>query len=399
MSLKRVLPSELTQEPILLSDVYSFARRRSGRANRLIRLQVKLLTLLGERVTFAGSTLLRDPFTIDLFNEMSPAFEEGLIVPDLRDEAESFEHLAELREQKGVTKDLRGHVRRLDTKIKQVISFDADEVSDLYYHGLIGIINELIDRAPDPRDREIYHAIKETLAASPGRLTLEYVKSMGNTLERANSFKRLAELLYCITGGEVVGATILIPGCFIDEKTLWRDLIPQGEFSAPQLQAFEALLRYYAIDITKLEFLSSEEIVDLRQDIRLGEAVSELKKIAADARATLILDPELASDYKKATIHLSRTIEEIVGEACKFEVKKDKVFYWVWDLAWDFSGLPFSNLTQRLVKTLTRRLSSIPYIRRLAYSGTPLSDVAAVLQDSLLGAKTESRSLAVLEKK
>jgi hypothetical protein len=385
MALKRLKPGEINRRPILLSDIYSFARRRSGEENRLLKIKIKLLILFGQNITFAGSALLLDRFVIDLFNEMRPFFEAGYIVPDLRNEADSFQHSAEIRTFGQASRTFMAHAEMLDSAVKDVIEFDSFEVSDLYSHGLIGFIDEAVAATTDKEEVESLLKASEIIVSTKDPLTLDNVKSLAEPLKNPNDFKRMAELLYCISGGEVVGAHTFLPGYFIKEKSLWGDLLPRAYFTTQELQVIESLFEYYAIDVSRLEFLSPPQVMQLRNDRRISDALADLNNIVTKAHEALIINFETAEDYKRAVTNVSSTINSLVREACAGAMHKDKWFYLIQAIVVDLASIPFSNLGTRVVRRFVNWLGSSRYSGILGKSMTPMSTAAEVIRNKLMG--------------
>jgi hypothetical protein len=393
MTLNRLRPDEFERRPILLSDIYSFARRRSGEENRLLKIKIKLLILFGQEITFAGSVLLLDRFVIELFNEMRPFFEAGYIVPDLRSEADSFQHSAEIRTASRASKKLMAHSANLDATVSKVIEFDSFEVSSLYSYGLLGFIDEVASATADREEVERLLKIREIIASIQTPFTLDYVKGLAESLKHPNDFKRMAELLYCVSGGEVVGAHTFLPGYFIEEKVLWGDLLPRTYFTTHELQVIESLFEYYAIDVSRLEHLSPEQVIELRNDRRVSGALAELDKIVTAANEALILTTSTVDDYKKAVANASSTINSLVREACNADVRKDKWFYFIQDLVVDVAAIPFSNVGTRVMRRFVNWLNSSRYSGMLGKSMTPLSTSAEVIRNKLMGLEGASGAL------
>jgi hypothetical protein len=371
-------------KPILLSDIYSFARRRSGNENRLLKIQLKLLILFGQTITFAGSTLLDDPFVIGLFDEMMPYFKEGHIIPDLRREADSFQHLAEIRRSEYPSKRVWSNTKALDTNVMRVINFDAFEVSNLFSHGLAGHIDEVLKRTDDNEESEQLLKFIEDITTSTVPLTLAFVRQLTQNLKRPNEVQRIAELMYCISGAEVVGAHAFLPGYFIEEKSVWGDLLPRTYFTSHEMKVIESLFEHYAIDVSRLEFLSPQVVIELRNDRRIRDALAELRKIVRKAHESFILDTSAAADYRKVSAHVSGTINQLIKEACKREDRREKIFYLTQDVVIDLANIPFSNIGGRVIKRfvnwLTARRTGV-----LGKSMTPLLTGATVIRERLTG--------------
>jgi|ERR1043166_395606 hypothetical protein len=379
--------------PLLLSDVYAFARRRSGDENRLLKIKLKLLVLFGQTITFAGSTLLKDPFAVQLFDEMKPFFKEGYIIPDLRGEAYSFQHLAEIRRAEQVTKGIVSHAKTLDRDIVRVINFDSFEVSSLYSHGLAAYINEAAKQTEDSEELEQLLQLNEKIVTSKVPLTLDYVKDLAKTLKNSNDVKRMAELMYCVSGAEVVGAHTFLPGYFVEEKSLWGDLLPRVYFTSHEIKVIESLFEHYAIDVSRLEYLSPEEVIELRNDRRISDAIVQLRKIVNKASDSLVFDLSVADDYRQLLSHVAVVVNQLVKEACKREDRMEKVFYVTRDVVVDLANIPFSNIGARLVNRFVNWLGASHRTGPLGLSMTPLLTAATVLRDKLTGVN-EHREIA-----
>jgi hypothetical protein len=372
-------------KPILLSDIYSFARRRSGNENRLLKIKIKLLILFGQTITFAGSTLLDDRFVIRLFDEMRPYFKEGYIIPDLRREADSFQHLAEIRRSEYPSKRIWSNTEALDTDIARVINFDASEVSNLFSHGLAGHIDEALKQTDDKEESDQLMKFSEGITTSTVPLTLGYVRQLTKNLKRPNEMQRIAELMYCITGAEVVGAHTFLPGYFIEEKLLWGDMLPRTYFTLHEMKVVESLFEHYAIDVSRLEFLSPQGVIELRNDRRIIDAMAELSRIVRKARESFVLDTSAAADYRKASAFVSGTINQLVKEACKREDRREKIFYLTHDVVIDLANIPFSNIGGRLIKRFVNWLGASRRTGVLGKSMTPLLTGSTVIREKLTG--------------
>jgi hypothetical protein len=363
----------LDDRPILLGQIYAFARRRSGQPNDAIVQRMKLLTLLGHRITFAGSALLDDEFVWSVFSELRPLFESGVITPDLRAEAESFEHLASLKGGTRAQRTVR-RARELDQSVLSVISFEPIDVSGAFAHQLSEAIGQAIGSA-DSKLADTLYAVKERIATWPGQLSLADIRDMARTISQPNHLLRAAEILYCTTGADDVGASASLPGYFVDVGEVSDAARTETNRSTDEVVAFATFLERYALSVDHLRHVNASDILAMREDRRVEQAATILRHLVKETRA-------LSLDEGRDAVESMHVLQNAVTDRCRSEARRDTGLRWLADIAWD-AGAPLSNIASRVIRgavtKIARSRASI-----LAHEFTPLAATAAIVRDVIV---------------
>lgn len=353
---------------VLLTQVYPFVRQRiqGGQAEALI--QGATLLLLGYELTFAGSYLLQDPFARSFFRRLQLFFEKGIVRPDLRGEASSFEALAVLKRRP----DLLPYARQLDDSVTSTISFSATEVSGSYRDLIGAYIDGEMDRSPEERTVAVLAQVKARLDALPDPIALEQAKEIFPRTSSFREARKTMEFLYCLTGAEVVRADALFHGTFRNQV---------GSLSGPPdaevaHEATKAILEYFAIDVRPVIRLPPRRLLELRNDERVRQASKEIRSIARRFQEKVAPPTDNAAEAASA-------LNAYVREACEREERLTRAESVVSDLALD--QLPLSSFVRRAIIRLESVMAGTPKLSWLARSTAPISHFASILYTSLRG--------------
>ena len=379
-----VSPGTPLQRPVLTVEVYPFIRQRSHHGQLWAVIQAKIVALIGREVTFAGSTLLSDPFARRYFQELRPFFQAGIIVPDLRDEAESFVHLAYLRASGTPGNELLNHAAELDANVARRVRFDPRQVGELYKAELTGYLESLLAGSKGHEDATQLDNLRRRIEAHTGPPGLPEIKSMAGALQRPAEFRRMADFLYCTTGASVVGADIMAPGYLHPEYALWAAAnLPAGSTGA-EMKTIETLFWFLGIDTRKFAYLSPERVLELRGDGRVIAGVLALRRLAGQAAELVEKQPGALPQLQDEAQSIGRIIGALVERAYKREEAAARRARVVTDIVMD--QVPYIGAwVKKGFCRLWTSLSSNPRAGWATRRFTPLLTFSSLVREELAG--------------
>jgi hypothetical protein len=384
----RVSRAGLLQRPVLLTEIYSFARSRSHLGSVWIELQIKLMLILGRELTFAGSTLLNDPLARTIFERNVDFFREGLIIPDLEVHVSGFEHRLLKYKIRGSRRDRREYARRLDDSVRSVISFEPTEVSADYVNRLTAyarfFASEVVRKSADEQIEAVIAAIQETKEP----LSLPTVTELSKHFPDPKGFKRIGEFLYCYTGADVVGADALYSHHYKQSQMALGNFDNAGQANL-ELVAARSLFTYFAVDWQKIAILPPTSIMKLRDDARIRTGVNTLRALIQEARQRTIKGIVDAGGDRLLS-EASDELRIIIEEACTKQAKREGMLNLSSDLVFD--AIPMSSLAKRGLTKLEGWLAGTKFLGGMSRPLAPLTTFASLVQKNLKGASAEEHS-------
>lgn len=380
---ERLSATDLPNRPVLLTEIYPFARKRSRLGMDWVEIEIKLMLIMGREVTFAGSTLLKDAFIQRLFDRNIEFFSRGLIVPDLNSNCEGFEdRLAQYPGGNPKSQD-RIRARRLDENVRRVISFEPDRVSSSYVQGLIVYLKKRLEDGSSKPGAERFEKLIEELRNTDGPLSLRRVSELCRLVPEWQQVSKMGEFLYCCTGAEVVGADALYSKHYKEAQVQFG--LVEG-VSQPDLElvAAESLFEFFAIDWRKLASLSPKSVLELRDDARIRHGVHALEKLVQEVR-TKVAEGGSGGDGRLSIQNAADELRVRIEEACERQARRESILSSTSDAVYDMSGIPFSSLVKKSVAKLASWFAKSKTLGGVARPLTPLTSFASIIHDKLRG--------------
>ena len=372
MKAQRIWAGDLEQKPLLLCEIYPFVRRRSKQGQHGAICQAKLSAILGQNLTFAGSTLLSNKYASEtFFPALKPLFEEGIIVPDLRREAHSFGHLSELRARQGLPAGSPQVAEALDRSVAKTILFTPVDVSQDFLDRLVRFTQTRARASKVPADADRAQEVIRRLDSYEGPIVLEDAQEIGKELSFAVAYRRMCDYLYCSTGAAIVRGEPLLPIQFQEEHLFWQPRPTADRLNYERL-ATEALFHICSIKMEALHDLSCESVLKLREDSRVVHAVERLGDIASEAAA-----------FAQDAAALRREIELAVLMALQKQEQVIKVGSFTLDNVIDNIGIPASSIIKKGVSFFIDTTLKNRYTGKAIRSPIPLPTFVALLRDAL----------------
>ncbi|MBI1929075.1 hypothetical protein HYR99_33120 [Candidatus Poribacteria bacterium] len=245
--------------------------------------KLKILCILNETVVIAATHLLESQMVRKVFLEkgitnLMPLLNEGIIVPALRDECDSFKELVRIKQENPQSERFYDKYENeigslLDDNTLKVVKWNAPVTSEEFKESLIKIIDSSNFRKKLAVNKESVDALIEhlTVGGSLSRSIVEQAIKLLPEGKRRDRVRNLVNLSYYLSGAYAVQCDPVVH--HNDLYGLWDKFqiapkIPSNQYTSfyNDIELFKRFLKDFAVDESVLIRLDADTILEIRNE-------------------------------------------------------------------------------------------------------------------------------------
>jgi len=248
--------------------------------------KLKLLCILNETVVIAASHMLESDTVRKVFFEegianLMPLLHEGVIVPALRDECDSFKELVRVKRENSQAEIFRDRYTTeigssLDDNIPKVVKWSAPTTSEELRESVVQIIDSPNFRRKLAVKKEIVDALIKQLATgdSFSRAIVEQAIKLLPEGKRRARVRNIVNISYYLSGAYAVQCDPVVHNNdlygFGDKFQIAPNQIPSNQNASRlyynEIEIFKRFLKDFAVDEAVLKRLDAKTILEIRNE-------------------------------------------------------------------------------------------------------------------------------------